>query len=87
MFNKFNNTSKLIKFSQSIFIISVLLYLLESLFIRGLFTNIYLFVITLILGCISIITALIKKAYRFVGIDAILTLICSTIFIYFIYFY
>lgn len=87
MLNKFNTNSKLIRFSQSIFIISVLLYLLESLFIRGLFSNIYLFMITLILSCISIIIALIKKAYRFVGLDAILTLICSITFVYLIYFF
>lgn len=84
MLNKLNNAPKLIKLSQYIFIIFVVLYLIESLFIRGLFTNFYLFFSTIILGCISTIIALFKKAYLFVGIDVALIMACSIIFIFLI---
>lgn len=85
MLNKFDNAFKLLKLSQCAFMICTLLYLLESLFIRGLFTNIYLFIAALILGCISTIIALIKKAYLFVAIDVTLIMICSLIFFFLIY--
>lgn len=85
MLNKFDNAFKLLKLSQCVFMICTLLYLLESLFIRGLFTNIYLFIAALILGCISIIIALIKKSYLFVAIDATLIMVCSLIFFFLIY--
>lgn len=84
MLNKLNNAPKLIKLSQYIFIIFVVLYLIESLCIRGLFTNFYLFLSTIILGCISTIIALLKKTYLFVGIDVALIIACSIIFIFLI---
>lgn len=84
MSNKLNNATKSIKLSQYIFIISVVLYLIESLFIRGLFTNFYLFFSTIILGCISTIIALFKKIYLFATIDVALVIACSLIFIFLI---
>lgn len=80
MLNKLKNAPKAVKFSQYIFIIFVLLYLIECLFIRGLFTNFYLFLGTVILGCISVIIALFKKNYLFATIDVALTIACFLIF-------
>lgn len=80
MLNKLNNAPKSIKLSQYIFIIFVVLYLIESIFIRGLFTNFYLFFSTIILGCISTIIALFKKTYLFAAIDVALIIACFLVF-------
>ena len=80
MRNKFDNAFKLLNLSQCVFIGWALLYLLESAFLRGLFTNFYLFFITLAVGCISTIIALVKRAYLFVAVDIVLIIVCSVIF-------
>lgn len=80
MLNKLNNTPKSVKISQYIFFVSVLLYLMECLFIRGLFTNTYLFMLVLIVGCISGIIALFKKTYLFTIIDVALIAVCFAVF-------
>lgn len=82
MLNKLRNAPKSVKFSQYAFFISVLLYFLECLFIRGLFSNVYLLMTTLILGCISGIIALFKKTYLFTIIDAALIAVCIVIFMF-----
>lgn len=82
MMNRLNNIPKSIKLSHGIFIVFVLLYLIESLFVRGLFTNVYLLLATVLIGFICAIMALVKKRYLLTAIDAIVIIICYLIFNY-----
>ncbi len=86
MINKnFKNKSNAIKIIHSILFITTILYILESIFIRGLFTNVMLACINIALSIATFITALIKKEYKLAIIDFIIFSLTSVIFIYLIY--
>lgn len=56
--NKFKNIQISIKISQIMLFVIATFYLLESIFIRGLFTNVYLLLATIIVGIIAIILSI-----------------------------
>ncbi|MBS4956699.1 MAG: hypothetical protein KHZ99_06585 [Clostridium sp.] len=82
MFNILKEKSPLIKISQTILFITTILYILESIFLSGLFTNIMLATLNLIVGIICIIISLVKKEYKITIIDLVLTAITMAIFMY-----
>lgn len=82
MFSEFKNKRISIKITQIILFIVFVLYILESIFLRGLFTNTYLLLINTVLGIISIIFTLIKNEYKLSILDLMLTLIPIIIFIF-----
>ena len=82
MFNILKEKSPLIKISQTILFITTILYILESIFLSGLFTNIMLATLNLIVGVICIIISLVKKEYKLTIIDLVLTAITMAIFMY-----
>lgn len=82
--NIFMNKSKLIKIIHIILFIITGLYLLESIFIRGLFTNPMLACINIILSIITLIIAIIKKENKLAIIDLSILLGTLAIFIYLI---
>lgn len=61
------------------------MYILESIFIRGLFTNVYLALINMGLSIITLIISAIKKEYKLVIIDFIILIGTVSIFTYLIY--
>lgn len=82
MFNILKEKSPIIKISQIILFITTTLYILESIFLSGLFTNIMLATLNLIVGIICIIISLVKKEYKLTIIDLVLTAITIAIFMY-----
>lgn len=82
--NIFKNKSKLIKIIHIILLITTGLYLLESIFLAGLFTNPILACINIILSIISLIIAIIKKERKLAIIDLSILLGTLAIFIYLI---
>ena len=82
--NIFKNKSKLIKIIHIILLITTGLYLLESIFLAGLFTNPILACINIILSIISLIIAIIKKERKLTIIDLSILLGTLAIFIYLI---
>lgn len=82
--NIFITKSKLIKIVHIILFIITGLYLVESIFLRGLFTNPLLGLINIILSIISLIIALIKKENKLAIIDLSILLGTLAIFIYLI---
>ena len=82
MFNILKEKNPLIKISQTILFITTILYILESIFLSGLFTNIMLATLNLIVGIICIIISLVKKEYKITIIDLVLTAITMAIFMY-----
>lgn len=82
MFNILKEKSPLIKISQIILFITTILYILESIFLSGLFTNVMLATLNLIVGVICIIISLVKKEYKLTIIDLVLTAITIAIFMY-----
>ena len=83
MFNILKGKSPIIKITQIILFITTALYLLESIFLAGLFTNIILAGLNLIVSVICIIISIIKKEYKLTIIDLVLAAISLAIFIYF----
>ena len=83
MFNILKGKSPIIKITQIILFITTALYLLESIFLAGLFTNIILAGLNLIVSVICIIISIIKKEYKLTIIDLVLAAITLAIFIYF----
>lgn len=83
--NIFKNKSKFIKIVHIILFIITALYLLESIFIRGLFSNVMLACVNIALSIFTIIVSLIKKDYKLAVIDLIIFILVSSIFIYLIY--
>ena len=82
MFNNiFMNKSKMIKIMHTILFIITGLYLLESIFIRGLFTNPILFCINIIVGIITLVISIIKKESKLALIDLAILLGTLVIFI------
>ena len=83
MFNILKGKSPIIKITQIILFITTALYLLESIFLAGLFTNIILAAIIIVVSIICIIISLIKNEYKLAIIDLVLAAITLAIFIYF----
>ena len=83
MFNILKGKSPIIKITQIILFITTALYLFESIFLAGLFTNIILAGLNLIVSVICIIISIIKKEYKLTIIDLVLAAITLAIFIYF----
>ncbi len=82
MFNILKEKSPVIKISQIILFITTALYILESIFLAGLFTNIMLATLNLLVSIICIIISLVKKEYKLTIIDLILAAITIAIFMY-----
>lgn len=86
MINKiFFNKSNWIKIIHVILFIITGMYILESIFIRGLFSNVILACINIILSIVAFIIAFIKKEYKLIIIDFVIFSITLLIFIYLIY--
>ncbi len=83
--NIFKNKSNAIKIIHSILFIITTLYILETIFIRGLFTNVMLACVNIALSIVALISSLIKKEYKLAVIDFIISSLISSIFIYLIY--
>ena len=73
-----------IPFEQWALIVFTVIYLLESIFVRGLFSNILLFGITLIVGIVVAIVAILRKRYKWAIIDMVICLLCSGL-VYYLY--
>jgi len=80
--NIFMTKSKLIKIMHTILFIITGLYILESIFIRGLFTNPILACINIILSIINILLAIIKKENVLAFIDLSILFGILAIFMY-----
>ena len=83
--NSFFSKSNSIKITHIILFIVTAMYILESIFIRGLFTNFYLALINMGLSIITLIISAIKKEYKLVIIDFIILIGTVSIFTYLIY--
>ncbi|CUN16215.1 hypothetical protein [Turicibacter sanguinis] len=73
---------KKMSLEQWIFFIVAILYLLESILLAGLFTNILLLFATLVAGVIVIIISIIKKQWNWAFFDLVTCLACSGIAVY-----
>ena len=80
--NIFSDKSLFIKIMHIILFIVTGLYLIESLFLRGLFTNTLIAIINIILGIITIIISIVKKEKILAMIDLAIIIVVSGIFIY-----
>ena len=80
--NIFSDKSLFIKIMHIILFIVTGLYLIESLFLRGLFTNTLIAIINIILGILTIIITIIKKEKILAIIDLAIIIVVSGIFIY-----
>ena len=78
----FSDKSLFIKIMHIILFIVTGLYLIESLFLRGLFTNTLIAIINIILGIITIIISIVKKEKILAIIDLAIIIVVSGIFIY-----
>lgn len=67
---------------QRIFFIVAILYLLESVLLAGLFTNILLLITTLVVGIVAIVISVIKKQWKLAFLDLVTCLLCSGIAVY-----
>lgn len=83
--NSFFSKSNSIKITHIILFIVTAMYILESIFIRGLFTNFYLALINMGLSIITLIISAIKKEYKLLIIDFIILIGTVSIFTYLIY--
>lgn len=82
MFNILKGKSLIVKITQITLFITTILYILESIFVAGLFTNVMLAVLNFIISAICIIITIIKKEYKLTIIDLILAAITLSIFMY-----
>ena len=80
--NIFSDKSLFIKIMHIILFIVTGLYLIESLFLRGLFTNMLIAIINIILGIIKIIISIVKKEKILAIIYLSIIIVVSGIFIY-----
>ena len=71
---------KLISISQILLFVIGALYLLESIFIRGMFTNVFLLMAVGIFAVVALIIALIKKELKLAILDIVICLVCFRIF-------
>lgn len=83
--NSFFSKSNSIKIIHIILFITTAMYILESIFIRGLFTNFYLAFINMGLSIVALIISAIKKEYKLAIIDFIILIGTAAIFTYLIY--
>ena len=83
MFNNiFMTNSKLAKVIHTILFVLTGLYLLETILIAGLFSNILLACINIIVGIVALIIAIIKNESKLALIDLAIILGTSAIFIF-----
>ena len=73
---------KKIPFEQLALIIVAGLYVLESILLGGLFTNLLLFGMTVIIGIVATVMSIAKHSYKWAIIDVVTCLACSGIFYY-----
>ena len=71
---------KLISTSQWLLFVVGILYLLESIFLRGLFTNVFLLMAVSVFAVVALVIALVKKEFRLSIIDILICLACYGIF-------
>ena len=83
--NIFSNKSNWIKITHIILFIITGMYILESLFIRGLFSNIILACINIVLSTVVLVISVIKKEYKLAIIDVVILSLTSLILIYLMY--
>lgn len=83
--NIFFNKSNEIKIMHIILFIITGMYILESIFIRGLFTNFILAGINIVLSIVVLVISFIKKEYKLAIIDFIIFSLTSLILIYLMY--
>lgn len=83
--NIFSNKSKGVNITHIILFIITGMYILESIFIRGLFTNVILACINIVLSIVALVISFIKKEYKLAIIDFVIFILTSVIFIYLMY--
>ena len=83
--NIFKNKSKVIKIIQIVLLIITLLYILETMFIRGMFTNIMLGCINIILAFIAAVISLVKKEFKLLITDLVIFISIFLIVVYLMY--
>ena len=83
MSNKiFTSKSKLIKIIHTILFIITGLYLLETIFLRGLFTNPLISLVNIIVAIAAMVMAFVKKEKKLAIIDLSILLVVSAILTY-----
>ena len=76
------NNSKLVKIMHIILFVITALYLLESIFLRGLFTNPLIALVNIIVAIIAKVIAFIKKEKKLAIIDLSILIVVSAILTY-----
>ena len=76
------NNSKLVKIMHIILFVITALYLLESIFLRGLFTNPLIALVNIIVAIIAMVIAFIKKEKKLAIIDLSIFIVVSAILTY-----
>ena len=76
------NNSKLVKIMHVILFVITALYLLESIFLRGLFTNPLIALVNIIVAIIAMVIAFIKKEKKLAIIDLSILIVVSAILTY-----
>ena len=76
------NNSKLVKIMHIILFVITALYLLESIFLRGLFTNPLIAFVNIIVAIIAMVIAFIKKEKKLAIIDLSILIVVSAILTY-----
>lgn len=76
------NNSKLVKIMHIILFVITALYLLESIFLRGLFTNPLIALVNIIVVIIAMVIAFIKKEKKLAIIDLSILIVVSAILTY-----
>ena len=74
--------SKLVKIMHIILFVITALYLLESIFLRGLFTNPLIALVNIIVAIIAMVIAFIKKEKKLAIIDLSILIVVSAILTY-----
>lgn len=76
------SNSKLVKIMHIILFVITALYLLESIFLRGLFTNPLIALVNIIVAIIAMVIAFIKKEKKLAIIDLSILIVVSAILTY-----
>ena len=76
------NNSKLVKIMHIILFVITALSLLESIFLRGLFTNPLIALVNIIVAIIAMVIAFIKKEKKLAIIDLSILIVVSAILTY-----
>lgn len=76
------NNSKLVKIMHIILFVITALYLLESIFLRGLFTNPLIALVNIIVAIIAMVIAFIEKEKKLAIIDLSILIVVSAILTY-----